>query len=118
MVAPVAQLQALNHEFDVHQPAALARIAEAGLIEAADAAVLRDALALWQALQAVVRLTIDPTQGPEGAALFPEPLKHRLAAVGGAADFAALEATMRAAAEAARAVFHRLIEAPGEAGRG
>ncbi len=94
---------------------ALARLAQARLLDAADAAALQDALALWQALQAMVRLTIDPTQGPEGAAVFPEPLKPRLAAVGGAADFAALEASMRAAAAAASAVFRRLIEAPGQA---
>ncbi|MBM3565694.1 MAG: bifunctional [glutamine synthetase] adenylyltransferase/[glutamine synthetase]-adenylyl-L-tyrosine phosphorylase, partial [Alphaproteobacteria bacterium] len=89
---------------------ALSRIAAQGLLAADDAARLAGALALWQALQTMVRLTIDPTQSHEGAAVFPEPLKRRLAAVAGAPDFPALEAKMRAAAQAAFALFRRLIE--------
>jgi glutamate-ammonia-ligase adenylyltransferase len=94
---------------------ALEKIAAAGLLAPADAQALRAALALWQALQAVLRLTLDPVQGREGAAGFPEPLKRRLALVGGAADFAQLESRMRALSRAAAEVFRRLIEAPANA---
>ncbi|MCC7017691.1 MAG: bifunctional [glutamine synthetase] adenylyltransferase/[glutamine synthetase]-adenylyl-L-tyrosine phosphorylase [Rhodospirillales bacterium] len=91
---------------------ALEKISAAGLLAPADATTLRDALALWQALQAVLRLTLDPIPGGEGGAGFPEPLKRRLALVGGVADFVALEARMRALADAAAEVFRRLIEVP------
>jgi glutamate-ammonia-ligase adenylyltransferase len=91
---------------------ALDKIAAAGLLASADAATLRDALALWQALQAVLRLTLDPTQGREGSGGFPEPLRRRLAEIGGAGDFAGLESRIRALAAAAAGVFRRLIEVP------
>ena len=92
--------------------AALEKITSAGLLGAADADVLRDALALWQAVQAVLRLTLDSTQSGVGASEFPEPLKRRLAQAGGAADFAGLEARMRDLSRASADVFRRLIEIP------
>ena len=92
--------------------AALGKIAAAGILAPADAGALGDALALWQALQVVLRLTLDPIQGGKGADGFPEPLKRRLALVGGVADFARLEVRMRALSLAAADVFRRLIVVP------
>ncbi|MEK7246365.1 MAG: glutamine-synthetase adenylyltransferase, partial [Pseudomonadota bacterium] len=91
---------------------ALEKIAAAGLLAPADAQALQGALALWQALQGVLRLTLDPIQGADGAAGFPEPLKRRLASVGGTADFAGLELRMRALSGAVADVFRRLIVVP------
>ncbi|MSO85473.1 MAG: bifunctional [glutamine synthetase] adenylyltransferase/[glutamine synthetase]-adenylyl-L-tyrosine phosphorylase [Rhodospirillales bacterium] len=92
--------------------AALEKIAAAGILAPADARTLGDALALWQGLQVVLRLTLDPIQGADGAGGFPEPLKRRLALVGRVADFVALEARMRALSLAAADVFRRLIVVP------
>ena len=67
---------------------------------------------MGRALQAVLRLPLDPIRGRDGASGIPEPLKRRLALVGGAADFVALEARMRALSRAAAEVFRRLIVVP------
>jgi glutamate-ammonia-ligase adenylyltransferase len=107
----LAHAHARPEILDSNTAAALDKLAAAGILDAADAATLRDALELWQALQAVLRLTLDPTKGEE-AALFPEALKHRLAHVGNAGDFGALEARMDQLARAAADVFHRLVEVP------
>ena len=96
---------------DPNTAAALDKIAAAGLLSASDAETLRRALRLWQALQAVLRLTLDPIKDEDGAA-FPESLKRRLVRIGGMADFAGLEARMGELARAAADVFRRVIEVP------
>ncbi len=114
---------------DPNTTAALGKIAAAGLLAPSDAATLRQALDLWQALQSVLRLTLDPVAaanpsaqqtvrpdrgtGEDGMA-FPESLKHRLTRVGGAADFAGLEARMGELARAAADIFHRVIDIPAD----
>jgi glutamate-ammonia-ligase adenylyltransferase len=113
---------------DTNTAAALDKLAAAGFLPPADAENLRRALELWQALQAVLRLTLDPVAaanpaaqqttrpdrgaGGEDGAAFPESLKRRLARIGGTADFAKLETRMGELARAAADVFHRAIEVP------
>jgi glutamate-ammonia-ligase adenylyltransferase len=113
---------------DPNTAAALGKLAAAGFLSPSDAETLRRALELWQALQAVLRLTLDPVAaanpaaqqtmrpdrgaGGEDGAAFPESLKRRLVRIGGAADFAGLEARMGDLARAAADVFRRAIEVP------
>jgi glutamate-ammonia-ligase adenylyltransferase len=99
---------------DANTATALDKIAAAGLLAAPDAHTLRDALELWQAAQAVLRLTLKAGRGEDGGA-FPESLKRRLALAcmsGGGGDFVALEARMAEAARATADIFRRIIEEP------
>jgi len=105
----LAHAHARPEILDSNTATALDRLAAAGILDAADAGTLREALGLWQALQAVLRLTLEPTGGDE-AASFPEALKRRLARIGEADDFAGLEARMDELARAAADVFRRRVE--------
>ena len=85
---------------------AIAALAAAGHLPAADAAALTDALILWRRLQGFLRLTIGH-QFDEAA--LPEGIKRAIAAAGRAPDFAALKSHMAEAAEAAAAVHEKLL---------
>jgi glutamate-ammonia-ligase adenylyltransferase len=85
---------------------AIARLAEAGLLARDDADALGAAHALLTTVQGVLRLAVD---GPFDPANAPPALLARLARASGALDFAALEATLGAAASRALAVFERLV---------
>jgi [glutamine synthetase] adenylyltransferase / [glutamine synthetase]-adenylyl-L-tyrosine phosphorylase len=91
---------------------AIAALAAAGHLSAADATALTDALTLWRRLQGFLRLTIGH-QFDEAA--LPEGIKRAIAAAGRAADFAALKSQMTAAAEAAAAIHDRLLSPAGPA---
>jgi glutamate-ammonia-ligase adenylyltransferase len=86
--------------------AALAALARAGVLPAADAATLIDALALWRRLQGFLRLTIG--QEFDEAAL-PDGIKRAIAAAGRASDFASLKAYMAEIGEAAAAIHERFL---------
>ncbi len=85
---------------------ALEAIAQAGLLGAADATILRDAYALTSGAQSVLRMIIDGVFEPEK--LQPALLAGLARAVG-AVDFATLEATLERACARAHEVFERLI---------
>ncbi|QEX21521.1 glutamate-ammonia-ligase adenylyltransferase [Hypericibacter adhaerens] len=86
--------------------AAIAALAKAGLLAAADAAALGEALTLWRRLQGFLRLTIG--QEFDEAAL-PEGIKRALAAAAHLPDFASLKSQMAERAEAAALVHERLL---------
>jgi [glutamine synthetase] adenylyltransferase / [glutamine synthetase]-adenylyl-L-tyrosine phosphorylase len=85
---------------------ALQRALDIGVLAEADGQVLLDALRLWQAVQGLLRLSLegdfDPTDSPPG-------LKQALARAALAVDFAALEANMLDRSARALAVFESLI---------
>ncbi|MBL8669497.1 MAG: bifunctional [glutamate--ammonia ligase]-adenylyl-L-tyrosine phosphorylase/[glutamate--ammonia-ligase] adenylyltransferase, partial [Alphaproteobacteria bacterium] len=95
---------------------ALARLAEAGLVTAEDAAALTRAARLWRRMQGLVRLTVgdgfDMAQAPKG-------LRDLLCRAGadlgalpaGSTDFAALEAALAATAADVHARWRRIIGA-------
>jgi glutamate-ammonia-ligase adenylyltransferase len=94
--------------------AALAVLAEAGVLDAAAAADLLDALRLWRNLQGLVKLTV---QEPFDEAAATPASRALLARCVGAIDFARLKADMDAAASHALAHYEALIEAPAAAAR-
>ena len=94
---------------------ALARIRDAGLLDASVADRLIAALELWQGVQAMLRLTVEGTFGMEMEDEVPESLQDDLAKVGAAANIAALKEKMRAVAAAVRSDFVDLIETPAKA---
>ncbi len=85
---------------------ALEAIARAGLLDAADAAILREAYAVTSSAQSVLRVTIDGVFEPQG--LQPALLAGLARAVG-AIDFVTLEATLERSCARAHEVFERLI---------
>jgi glutamate-ammonia-ligase adenylyltransferase len=89
------------------------RLARAGALDAATAAELREATALWLAIQAWLRLTVVEERPDETA--WPAPLKAGLARVGGADDFAALKDKVLAVAARTLHHYERLIEQPAAA---
>jgi [glutamine synthetase] adenylyltransferase / [glutamine synthetase]-adenylyl-L-tyrosine phosphorylase len=96
---------------DANTGAALEKLAAAGAFEAADWALLEQAWRLYSDLQQVLRVCADGPFEPAGA---PEVMLARLAELGGAADFAALEAKLISAEAQVRAAFTRLVGAPGD----
>ncbi len=92
---------------------ALDRLAEAGLIDGPSAATLRQALALWQAVQGRLRLTLGEQVSSMHADADPPPpvLRAALADLHGM-DFEALTQRMRATAGEVAAIFRQLIEEP------
>ncbi|WP_044563782.1 bifunctional [glutamine synthetase] adenylyltransferase/[glutamine synthetase]-adenylyl-L-tyrosine phosphorylase [Azospirillum sp. B4] len=89
---------------------ALARLRDAGLMEAADADALIDIHRLWRRVQAFLRLTV---AGEVKVADAPPALRLALAAaVGDGLDFDAAEAKIRAAAAQAHALFQKVVEEP------
>ncbi len=103
-------LLALAHEHpDVLVPSTAAvfeRLAALDLIEETDAADLLVATRLLQALSQVLRIAYDQETSPANAGLG---LKARLAEVGEAADFAALEAKLIATQSRVRELFDRYV---------
>ena len=91
---------------------ALRSLRDAGVVEAAVADDLIDALDLWQAIQGMLRLTIEGSVGREREADMPEALRATLAKVGGAADLDALKDKMARTAARVHGYFQALIEEP------
>jgi glutamate-ammonia-ligase adenylyltransferase len=90
---------------DANTVAALKKLAAAGLLKAADAALLLDAAMLQQSLTQTARIALDETLRPAEATAA---LKALLARAGGAPDFAALEQRLAGLQSQVRAVFQRL----------
>ncbi len=90
----------------VNTAAALTAAAAAGSLTPDDGRLLAAALALWQALQAALRLYADPTYDTHDA---PHPVGAALARAAGVADFPTLEALVAETGACVRAVFHRLL---------
>ncbi|MGQ0664864.1 MAG: bifunctional [glutamine synthetase] adenylyltransferase/[glutamine synthetase]-adenylyl-L-tyrosine phosphorylase [Pseudomonadota bacterium] len=93
---------------------ALHRAIAAAVIDGGDGRTLLRALSLWQAVQGMLRLTVegefDPSTAPPG-------LRQALARAAGAADFAALETAIAETASAVQAIFERGLAAPDPAWR-
>ena len=92
---------------------ALDRLACAGLMERATYAELRQALALWQAVQARLRLTLaGPVRSAAGAGVeAPQALERAVRGLMGL-DFEALVDRMTETAARVRAIFAQVIEEP------
>jgi glutamate-ammonia-ligase adenylyltransferase len=90
---------------DANTVRALAKLAEAGFLAPADAALLLDVAELQQALTQTLRIALDETLKPEEAT---PALKGLLARAGGAPHFAELEARLTGLQNAVRAAFFRL----------
>ena len=92
---------------------ALDRLAGAGLIDQATHADLREALALWQAVQARLRLTLSgPVHAARGtSAAAPKALRRAVWDLMGL-DFEALVDRMTEASARVQAIFAQLIEEP------
>jgi [glutamine synthetase] adenylyltransferase / [glutamine synthetase]-adenylyl-L-tyrosine phosphorylase len=114
----IVQYLQLRHGHDrpdlleVNTARALEALAQAGLIAAAAAAELADALRLWHNLQGILRLTTGGTFVEDDA---PEGLKAAVARAVGEADFATVPARLDAASARVRAQFSSMIERPAEA---
>jgi glutamate-ammonia-ligase adenylyltransferase len=91
---------------DTNTVAALTKIAAAGLLDAADAALVIETARLEQALTQILRIALDETLEPERASVG---LKALLADAGGAPDFESLERELAGRQAAVRAVFARLM---------
>ncbi len=108
----IAQTMQLLHAhaqpqiLDTNTIAVLDRLAQAGLLNPADAALLRGAAGLEQALTQTLRIALDETLKAEEAT---PALKELLARAGGAADFTALEQRLRESQIAVRDFFTRLV---------
>jgi glutamate-ammonia-ligase adenylyltransferase len=88
---------------------ACGKLAEVGALSEADAAGLAGAVRLLRNLQGVLRLTVDDAFDADTA---PDSLKARLAQVGGAVDFPALEAKIDETGRLVRALFTRIVDTP------
>jgi len=86
--------------------ATLAAATAAGSLTTADGKLLSDALTLWQALQAALRLFADPTYDMQDA---PYPVGAALARTAGVVDFATLESLVPETGAKVRATFQRLL---------
>ncbi len=117
----IAQYLQLRHAHDhpnilsTNTRTALKSIGDSGLIDPGVADQLIEGLDLWQGLQGLLRLTIEGYLRKDPQADIPPALRETLAAVGGCADFTALEAKMRSTASVVHAHFRDLIEAPAAA---
>jgi glutamate-ammonia-ligase adenylyltransferase len=90
---------------DANTVAALKKLAAAGLLNAADAALLLDAAMLQQSLTQTARIALDETLRPQEATAA---LKALLARAGGSPDFTGLELRLAALQSQVRAVFQRV----------
>jgi glutamate-ammonia-ligase adenylyltransferase len=114
----IAQTMQLLHAHDAprildpNTIAVLDKLAAANLLNAADAAMLRDAATLEQALTQTLRIALDETLKAQEAT---PALKELLARAGGAADFAALERRLRDLQAQVRGFFIRLTAVPDKA---
>ncbi|MCP5372478.1 MAG: bifunctional [glutamine synthetase] adenylyltransferase/[glutamine synthetase]-adenylyl-L-tyrosine phosphorylase [Hyphomicrobiales bacterium] len=104
---------------DTNTHRALGRIRDAGLLEPAVANDLIAALDLWQALQGMLRLTLEgvgtPHDSDDPDQAIPAALKPKLAQLTGVPDFNSLVALMRETAERTYGHFRTLIEDPATA---
>jgi glutamate-ammonia-ligase adenylyltransferase len=94
---------------------ALRRLRDSGLLEAPVADDLIEGLDLWQAIQGLLRLTIEGDVRQEADSEIPEGLQEALARLGGAVDFVALEEKVVATAGRVHRHFVDLIETPAKA---
>ncbi|MDX2142874.1 MAG: bifunctional [glutamine synthetase] adenylyltransferase/[glutamine synthetase]-adenylyl-L-tyrosine phosphorylase [Rhodospirillaceae bacterium] len=94
--------------------AAIARLAGAGHLAAAEAETLRQALGLWTRLQSMLRLLIP---GDQAKPPFPAGLAAKLARVAGQGDLAAVEALMARTAGAVSEIFAARIDRPAQKAR-
>lgn len=114
----IAQALQLAHAHQVPQALssntgeALTRLQAAGKLDAGACQQLIDAWTMWSALQHLLRISVAGEFSPAPA---PPPLLDRLAALGGAASFEALEEKVRAVQLAVR---ERFVEIVGPLGDG
>ena len=88
---------------------ALARLCTAGAIDGADADTLISALKLWQAVQSMLRLSLDGDSGLGDGDSLPEALKQALARAASEPDFVRLTTRMDETAKAAHGIFDRIV---------
>ena len=94
---------------------ALRRLRDTGLLAAPVADDLIEGLDLWQAIQGLLRLTIEDESRRAADGEIPEGLHETLARVGGAVDFVALKEKVTVTAGRLHRHFVDLIEAPARA---
>lgn len=87
---------------------ALRRLADARLLDLADAELLTRADHLWRTIQGMLRVTLGHAAGAE----LPGPSAETLARAAGVVDVAELRATMTELAREVRAAFERLVGRP------
>ena len=88
---------------------ALINLQAIGALSPQDFETLTQAARLWASLQALLRQTIGNSRDPSD---IPEGLKARLARVGGAENFEALEADLKLLAESVMEAYNRLVAGP------
>lgn len=114
----VAQFLCLHHAADApqildpHTGGLLRRLAEAGLLDAADARTLLASQRLMLALQGLMRLALDGSEADFDVAAAPAGLRRLLLAAAEVDDAEALRDTVIRASEASYSVYRRLIEEP------
>ncbi|MGE3141801.1 MAG: DUF294 nucleotidyltransferase-like domain-containing protein, partial [Hyphomonadaceae bacterium] len=114
-IAQMLQLQAGRAEaLSPNTGEALARLAAAGVLDARLAETLAGAWALFSDLQQMLRICVAGAFEPKQASAA---LLARLAALGRAADFPALETRLEEAQTTVRAAYDTLIGPPGDAPR-
>lgn len=89
---------------------ALARLCRVGALDSADADTLTNALRLWQAMQSMLRLSLDRDANLADADAMPEALKQALARAASEPDFQRLVVRMGETAAAAHAIFERIVD--------
>ena len=116
----IAQALQLIHAHDAdvlstNSGAALAKLADAGVLERETSVRLADAWRLWSDLQQTLRICVlgefDPAQASDA-------LKARLAAIGGEADFEGLQARVSALQTGVRADFLHIVGPLGDGAGG
>lgn len=117
----VAQYLALLHAaarpdlLAPHPAEMLRRMAEAGLIERADAECLQATRTLLSDVQSLLRLTLNGDEAAFDETSAPEGQRRLIAATEDAADLTSLKARIAAEAAAARAIYERIVEVPARA---
>ncbi len=117
----VAQYLALLHAaaqpelLAAHPAEMLRRMAEAGLIERADAERLQATRTLLSDVQSLLRLTLNGDEAAFDETSAPEGQRRLIAATEDAADLADLKARIATEAAAARAIYERIVEVPARA---
>ncbi|MCD6075509.1 MAG: glutamine-synthetase adenylyltransferase, partial [Rhodospirillales bacterium] len=76
----------------------------------ADADTLIGALRLWQAVQSMLRLSLDGDANLADGGALPEALKQALARAASEPDFVRLTLRMDETAKAAHAIFQRIVD--------